>query len=196
LGSLKEKDIVDVGDKFHVWDIAGHEEFAGLRDGYYVNAQAGIIMDDQSNRGSYGNAMQWYNGLRAICKDIPIVVCGNQCDKKHWTDGLFSSESEIRHLPLKNISAKTLYHADRPFIYLARVLLEDNLLVTGPTTQSPGPTNKLANEVHSGLREPAGFGRAGVTGLRRPEIGQRPSIDRLFWVTRIQRQKAGARRPY
>jgi GTP-binding nuclear protein Ran len=27
-----------------VWDTAGQEKFGGLRDGYYINGQCGIIM--------------------------------------------------------------------------------------------------------------------------------------------------------
>lgn len=30
--------------QFDVWDTAGQEKFGGLRDGYYINGQCGIIM--------------------------------------------------------------------------------------------------------------------------------------------------------
>ena len=29
---------------FNVWDTAGQEKFGGLRDGYYIQGQCGIIM--------------------------------------------------------------------------------------------------------------------------------------------------------
>lgn len=46
--------------KFDVWDTAGQEKFGGLRDGYYINGQCGIIMFDVTSRITYKNVPNWH----------------------------------------------------------------------------------------------------------------------------------------
>jgi GTPase SAR1 family protein len=46
--------------KFEVWDTAGQEKFGGLRDGYYINGQCGIIMFDVTSRITYKNVPNWH----------------------------------------------------------------------------------------------------------------------------------------
>jgi GTP-binding nuclear protein Ran len=43
-----------------VWDTAGQEKFGGLRDGYYINGQCGIIMFDVTSRITYKNVPNWH----------------------------------------------------------------------------------------------------------------------------------------
>ena len=55
---------------FNVWDTAGQERFAGLRDGYYIQADCGIIMFDVTSRITYKNVPNWH-------RCVPSVdVCG------------------------------------------------------------------------------------------------------------------------
>lgn len=50
-----------MGDiQFDVWDTAGQEKFGGLRDGYYINGQCGIIMFDVTSRITYKNVPNWH----------------------------------------------------------------------------------------------------------------------------------------
>ena len=44
--------------KFNVWGPAGHENFGGLRDGYYIQAQCAIIMFDVTLRVTYKSYLQ------------------------------------------------------------------------------------------------------------------------------------------
>jgi GTP-binding nuclear protein Ran len=67
--------------KFNVWDTAGQEKFAGLRDGYYIKAKCAIIMFDVTSRISYKNVPNWHRDLTRVVEDIPIVLVGNKCDK-------------------------------------------------------------------------------------------------------------------
>jgi len=48
---------------FDVWDTAGQEKFGGLRDGYYINGQCGIIMFDVTSRITYKNVPNWHRKL-------------------------------------------------------------------------------------------------------------------------------------
>jgi len=68
--------------QFDVWDTAGQEKFGGLRDGYYINGQCGIIMFDVTSRITYKNVPNWHRDLVRVCENIPIVLCGNKVDVK------------------------------------------------------------------------------------------------------------------
>ena len=65
-----------------LWDTAGQEKFGGLRDGYYIQGQCGIIMFDVTSRITYKNVPNWHRDLERVCENIPIVLCGNKVDVK------------------------------------------------------------------------------------------------------------------
>ena len=54
------------GIQFDVWDTAGQEKFGGLRDGYYINGQCGIIMFDVTSRITYKNVPNWHRMLFSV----------------------------------------------------------------------------------------------------------------------------------
>ncbi len=56
--------------QFDVWDTAGQEKFGGLRDGYYINGQAGIIMFDVTSRITYKNVPNWHRAYFLIQRDF------------------------------------------------------------------------------------------------------------------------------
>src|SRR6056297_3023531 len=47
-----------------VLDTAGVEEFSGMKEGYYVLADACIIMADSSNKRAIDNMEKWEQGFR------------------------------------------------------------------------------------------------------------------------------------
>merc|ERR1712098_551939 len=57
-------------------------KFGGLRDGYYINGNAAIIMFDVTSRASYKNVPIWHRDLTRVCENIPIVLVGNKVDVK------------------------------------------------------------------------------------------------------------------
>ena len=59
-------------------DTAGQEKFGGLRDGYYINGECGIIMFDVTSRITYKNVPTWHRDLTRVCENIPIVLVGNK----------------------------------------------------------------------------------------------------------------------
>uniref|UniRef100_A0A8C5NWY7 GTP-binding nuclear protein Ran n=1 Tax=Jaculus jaculus TaxID=51337 RepID=A0A8C5NWY7_JACJA len=109
--------------KFNVWDTAGQEQFGGLRDGYYIQAQC-AIMTDVTSRVTYKNVPNWHRGL--VCENIPIVLCGNKVDIK---DRKVKAKSIVFHrkknLRYYDISAKSNYNFEKPFLWLARKLVGD-----------------------------------------------------------------------
>merc|ERR1712217_318937 len=114
---------------FSCWDTAGQEKFGGLRDGYYIQGKCAIVMFDVTSRQSYKNVPNWHRDLVRVCEGIPVVLCGNKVDEK---DRKVKPKQITFHrkknLQYYDISAKTNYNYDKPFLYLARkVTTQSNL---------------------------------------------------------------------
>ncbi len=134
---------------FNVWDTAGQEKFGGLRDGYYIQGQCAIIMFDVTSRITYKNVPTWHKDLVRVCENIPIVLCGNKVDIKdrkvkakaitfHRKKNLqvniifliILKDTGSLTIPLNffkyyDISAKSNYNFEKPFLWLARKLAGD-----------------------------------------------------------------------
>lgn len=109
---------------FNVWDTAGQEKFGGLRDGYYINGNAAIIMFDVLSKTTYKNVNQWHRDITRVCDNIPIVLCGNKVDVK---DRKVKPKQIMFHRKKPNmqyydISAKSNYNFEKPFLWLIRKL--------------------------------------------------------------------------
>merc|ERR1711939_893428 len=115
--------------RFDCWDTAGQEKFGGLRDGYYIHGQCAIIMFDVTSRLTYKNVPTWYRDVCRVCEQIPIVLCGNKVDVK---DRQVKPKQVTFHrkksLQYHEISAKSNYNYEKPFLYLARKLTGDEKL--------------------------------------------------------------------
>merc|ERR1712187_729985 len=112
------------------WDTAGQELMGGLRDGYYIKSDCAIIMFDVTDRATYTHVPDWYRDLSRVCGNIPIVLCGNKVDVK---DRKIRPKQVTFHRK-KNfsqyyeISAKSNYNFEKPFLCIARKLLKDESL--------------------------------------------------------------------
>ncbi|ORZ15575.1 ras family-domain-containing protein [Lobosporangium transversale] len=108
---------------FNTWDTAGQEKFGGLRDGYYINGQCGIIMFDLTSRITYRSVPNWHRDLVRVCENIPIVLCGNKVDIKERKVKPKSIDfHRKKSLQYYDISAKSNYNFEKPFLWLARKL--------------------------------------------------------------------------
>jgi len=114
---------------FNVWDTAGQEKFGGLRDGYYIQGQCAIIMFDVTARETYKNVPNWYKDLTRVCEGIPIVLCGNKVDIKDRKvrpgQVVFHRKKNLNYY---DISAKSNYNYEKPFLSIARKLLKQDSL--------------------------------------------------------------------
>lgn len=111
---------------FNIWDTAGQEKYAGLRDNYYKDADAAIIMFDVTSRVSYKNIANWYRDIRAVRPDIPIVIVRNKVDCKDRKVKANSITFHRNHnIPYFDISAKSLYNFEKPFLWLSRKLMNN-----------------------------------------------------------------------
>ena len=123
--------------------------YAGLRDGYYVEATCGIIMFDVTSRTSYKNVPNWHRDLTRVCDNIPIVLVGNKVDvKERKVKAKTINFHRRKNLAYYDISAKSNYNFEKPFLWLARKLTGDNHLVftEAPAVEPPDPTAVLSAE--------------------------------------------------
>ena len=114
-----------------MWDTAGQEKFGGLRDGYYINGQCGIIMFDVTSRITYKNVPNWHRDLVRVCENIPIVLCGNKVDvKERKVKAKTITFHRKKNLQYYDISAKSNYNFEKPLLWLARKLVGNQTLVS------------------------------------------------------------------
>jgi GTP-binding nuclear protein Ran len=124
---------------YNIWDTAGQERFGGLREGYYLEAQCAIVMFDVTSPATYRNVATWHRDLVRVCPNIPIVLVGNKIDvrdrKVPAKRVTFHKKNNMRYF---EISAKSNYHFEMPFLSLARQLADDpNLQFTTAVVLAP-----------------------------------------------------------
>jgi GTP-binding nuclear protein Ran len=125
---------------FNVWDTAGQEKFGGLRDGYYIQGQCAIIMFDVTARQTYKNVPTWHRDIVRVCENIPIVLCGNKVDvMDRKVKPRQINFHRRKNLQYYDISAKSNYNFEKPFLWLARKITGDANLhfVESPALQPP-----------------------------------------------------------
>merc|ERR1712093_142351 len=125
---------------FNVWDTAGQEKFGGLRDGYYIQGQCAIIMFDVTSRITYKNVPNWHRDLVRVCENIPIVLVGNKVDvKDRKVKAKAITFHRKKNLQYYDISAKSNYNFEKPFLWLARKLVGNPQLefVAAPALAPP-----------------------------------------------------------
>ena len=142
--------------RFQVWDTAGQEKLACLRDGYYIGF-------DVCSRVTYKNVNKWYKELTRVCEGIPIVLVGNKVDvvdrKVKARQILFPRKHGIQYY---DISAKSNYQFEKPFLWLLKKLTGDpNLtLVEAPAlkpseiTISQEQMNQMEKELNDAKNAP------------------------------------------
>ena len=89
-------------------------------------------MFDVTSRTSYKNAPNWYRDLVRVCEGIPVVLVGNKIDEKERkVQPKHITFHRKKNLQYYDISAKTNYNFEKPFLYLARkVIGQPNLAFT------------------------------------------------------------------
>jgi GTP-binding nuclear protein Ran len=115
-------------------------QFGGLRDGYYIQGQCAIIMFDVTSRITYKNVPNWHRDLTRVCENIPIVLTGNKVEiKDRKVKAKQITFHRKKNLQYYDISAKSNYNFEKPFLWLARKLSGDNQLnfVEAPALQPP-----------------------------------------------------------
>ncbi len=114
---------------FNVWDTAGQEKMGGLRDGYYIQGESAIIMFDVTSRITYRNVPEWYKDIVRVCENIPIVLVGNKVDvKERQVKARQIQFHRKRNLQYYDLSARSNFNFEKPFLWLARRLCNNKQL--------------------------------------------------------------------
>lgn len=80
-------------------------------------------MFDVTSRITYKNVPNWYRDLVRVCENIPIVLCGNKVDvKERKVKPKTITFHRKKNLQYYDISAKSNYQFEKPFLWLARKL--------------------------------------------------------------------------
>lgn len=146
-----------VPPRLAVWDTAGQEKLSGLRDGYYVQANCAIIMFDVTSRITYKNVPNWYRDLVRVCENVPIVLVGNKVDvKDRKVKAKMIDFHRKKNLQYYDISAKSNYNFEKPFLWLARKLSGDaHLIFTEAPAYAPPEAEAVMSEADKAASEAA-----------------------------------------
>ena len=77
-----------------IWDIAGQERFASIRDMYLKNSDGALVMFDITKPLSFENVPNWIKHLSSANSDnpIPLVLIGNKNDLRDNDDIMISQK--------------------------------------------------------------------------------------------------------
>lgn len=112
-----------------IWDIAGQDKFAKVRQTFYENAAGFIIVYDVTRSKTTENIKMWYQDVIKNTGEIPCVLIGN---KKDLIDEKQVNEEDIKKLILNEdfkinfqfeTSAKTGENVDNGFKSLVKLLI-------------------------------------------------------------------------
>lgn len=119
-----------------VWDTPGQDLISGLRSSY-VNADAFVVFFDTASNLSYKHAINWIYKLRAIV-DVPIVLVGNKIDiiERKVRRSVINAPTNGTYY---DISSKSNYNFDRPFLYIIRAKLGQDTQLTSDSSMDGLP---------------------------------------------------------
>merc|ERR1712000_462206 len=86
------------------------------------------------------NVPNWHRDLVRVCENIPIVLCGNKVDvKERKVKAKTITFHRKKNLQYYDISAKSNYNFEKPFLWLARKLVGNPQLefVAAPALAPP-----------------------------------------------------------
>jgi len=112
----------------NIWDTAGQKKFGGLRDGYYIAADAAVAFYSQDTISETNELVE---DFKRVCPSVPIINV--------WSKSDLVSEMKFIKTNLKNhyslikqgnrttyqISAKSNYNFEKPFLEILRALTKN-----------------------------------------------------------------------
>ena len=114
----------------NIWDVSGQDiSWAKGTNGV-------IIMFDLTRRQTYKNVSKWHKNLnKTALKWHPnIIIVGNKSDVAVKIKPRYITYHRKKSLAYTEVSAKSNYHFDKPFLYFAkRFLGQDTCFVAYPT---------------------------------------------------------------
>merc|ERR1719197_541068 len=96
-------------------------------------------MFDVTSRITYKNVPNWHRDIVRVCENIPIVLVGNKVDvKDRQVKAKNIQFHRKRNLQYYDLSARSNYNFEKPFLWLARRLTKQpNLQFVGQFAKAP-----------------------------------------------------------
>merc|ERR1711964_575691 len=110
-----------------------------------------IIMFDVTSRITYKNVPNWHRDIVRVCENIPIVLVGNKVDvKDRQVKAKNIQFHRKRNLQYYDLSARSNYNFEKPFLWLARRLAnQPNLQFVGQYAKTPDPGFTVSPELEA-----------------------------------------------
>jgi len=112
-----------------IWDLAGQDRYAMVRQRFYSGTQGILMLYDVTRMSSLINIKKWYNEVSRFTEQIPIILIGNKIDlveKKEVRNAdvnRFLEENNINVKVKVKTSAKDGVNIEKTFHYLVRILM-------------------------------------------------------------------------
>ena len=113
-----------------IWDLAGQDRFAMVRQRFYDETDGVFIVYDTTRRSSLDHVKNWYKEVQEYTRAIPIILVGNKIDlvDKRVVD----DDDVMKHIEENNIivnlkfetSAKTGVNVEEAFHTLVEHLIK------------------------------------------------------------------------
>ncbi len=120
--------------KFNVWDTAGNEKNGGLRDGYYLQSDCCIVF--YTKNSDHLQTDKLVHRFLELNPNAKLVIVWNKCDLQEEKNYVINMVEKYRSYIKRNhdvniyqISGKSLYNQEKPFVYLLRQLTNKQDLV-------------------------------------------------------------------
>ncbi|KAJ1979381.1 GTP-binding nuclear protein gsp1/Ran [Dimargaris xerosporica] len=98
-------------------------EFDAKYNGH-TGSDCGIIMFDVTSRITYKNVPNWYRDVTKVCPNLSLVICGNKVDvPERKVKPKAITFHRKKELPYYDISAKSNFNYEKPFLWLAKKML-------------------------------------------------------------------------
>jgi GTP-binding nuclear protein Ran len=110
--------------KLNIWDCTGNSQYSGGEESYLVGVKGAIVMFDTTSLASFEEAKRWLKQVKDFDSTIPIVLCGSKSDlQEHRVTP--QHDELFQQLQYYDISAKSNYNSDKPFLFLIRKLMDN-----------------------------------------------------------------------
>lgn len=109
-----------------LWDLAGAEEFDGVRSSYLRGSAGALLVYDSTRPETLDALPDYVADLRAVSPEAPVIVVANKNDLKTHptlTDERIQSVISSCNAPWYTTSAKTGFGVDEVFRHLGRLLV-------------------------------------------------------------------------
>lgn len=109
-GKIPDKYLATIGAETYnfrnsrIWDTAGNTEYAGLEDGYYIQADYFIVMFDHRDYSRMRLSKYIKDITRINTKKNNIIICQNKCELGKYPGNTIKINN--KNYPLISVSLK------------------------------------------------------------------------------------------